>query len=121
MKKYNTSTFAALIGVSARQLQLWDENGFLRPLRVKSQSGGNGMARVYTIDHLPMARKLAALRLYRLRKPDLKTCLGLNWRGIIVLTEPKVIGTVLLIPARWKHSHRADIPVRPETKKGPKQ
>ena len=65
--------FARRAGLSAKALRLYDERGFLRPIRVDASSG----YRYYDVGQLARARAVALLRRLDLPLADIANLLAL--------------------------------------------
>lgn len=75
-----------IVGVSLRQIQYWDEQGFLRP-SVRT-AGGRGTKRIYSFSDLVRLKVIKDLTDYGLSLKTLRRCLKYLKRWSPRMTEP---------------------------------
>jgi len=73
MEAFNSKTVSRIVGVSLRQIQYWDERGFLRP-SVKL-AGGRGTRRLYSFSDLIQLKVVKNLTEYGLSLQKIRRCL----------------------------------------------
>ena len=74
MDAYDSKTASRIVGVSLRQIQYWDEQGFLHP-SVKL-AGGRGTKRLYSFDDLVCLKVIKDLTTHGLSLQKVRRCLG---------------------------------------------
>jgi DNA-binding transcriptional MerR regulator len=74
MDAYDSKTASRIVGVSLRQIQYWDEQGFLHP-SVKL-AGGRGTKRLYSFDDLVCLKVIKDLTAYGLSLQKVRRCLA---------------------------------------------
>ena len=85
MDAYDSKTASRLVGVSLRQIQYWDEQGFVRPsVRL---AGGRGTKRLYSFHDLVCLKVIKDLTGYGFSLQKVRRCLrplrsqpGKTWR-----------------------------------------
>jgi len=70
---YDSKTASRIVGVSLRQIQYWDERGFLRP-SVRN-AGGRGTKRVYSFHDLICLKLVKDLTRYGFSLQKIRRCL----------------------------------------------
>jgi DNA-binding transcriptional MerR regulator len=73
MDAYDSKTASRIVGVSLRQIQYWDEQGFIRP-SVKL-AGGRGTKRLYSFQDLICLRVVKDLTHHGLSLQKIRRCL----------------------------------------------
>ncbi len=73
MEAFNSKTVSRLVGVSLRQIQYWDERGFIRP-SVKL-AGGRGTQRLYSFSDLIQLKVVKNLTECGLSLQKIRRCL----------------------------------------------
>ena len=73
MDAYDSKTASGIVGVSLRQIQYWDEQGFIRP-SVKL-AGGRGTKRLYSFHDLIWLKVVKDLTQYGLSLQKVRRCL----------------------------------------------
>jgi DNA-binding transcriptional MerR regulator len=74
MDNYDSKTASRIVGVSLRQIQYWDERGFLRP-SVK-HAGGRGTKRLYSFHDLVCLKVIKDLTGHGFTLQKIRRCLG---------------------------------------------
>ncbi len=73
MDAYDSKTASRLVGVSLRQIQYWDEQGFVRPsVRL---AGGRGTKRLYSFDDLVCLKVIKDLSGHGFTLQKIRRCL----------------------------------------------
>jgi DNA-binding transcriptional MerR regulator len=73
MDTYDSKTASRIVGVSLRQIQYWDERGFLRPsVRL---AGGRGTKRLYSFHDLICLKVVKDLARYGFSLQKIRRCL----------------------------------------------
>lgn len=86
MEAFNSKTASRIVGVSLRQIQYWDEQGFIRP-SVKT-AGGRGTRRLYSISDLVQLKVVKDLAGYGLSLQKIRRCLRHLKRSIANGAQP---------------------------------
>jgi len=73
METFDSKTVSRIVGVSLRQIQYWDEQGFIRP-SVKT-AGGRGTKRLYSFSDLVQLKVVKDLGEYGLSLQKIRRCL----------------------------------------------
>ncbi len=73
MKTFDSKTVSRIVGVSLRQIQYWDEQGFIRP-SVKT-AGGRGTKRLYSFSDLVQLKVVKDLGEHGLSLQKIRRCL----------------------------------------------
>jgi DNA-binding transcriptional MerR regulator len=73
MDTYDSKTASRIVGVSLRQIQYWDEQGFVRP-SVKL-AGGRGTKRLYSFHDLVCLKVIKDLAWHGLNLQKIRRCL----------------------------------------------
>ena len=73
MDTFDSKTVSRIVGVSLRQIQYWDEQGFIRP-SVKT-AGGRGTKRLYSFSDLVQLKVVKDLGEYGLSLQKIRRCL----------------------------------------------
>jgi DNA-binding transcriptional MerR regulator len=73
MDAFNSKTVSRIVGVSLRQIQYWDERGFIRP-SVKT-AGGRGTKRLYSFSDLVQLKVVKDLAGHGLTLQKIRRCL----------------------------------------------
>ena len=73
MEAFDSKTVSRLVGVSLRQIQYWDERGFIRP-SVKT-AGGRGTKRLYSFSDLIQLKVVKDLGDHGLSPGKIRRCL----------------------------------------------
>ena len=73
MEAFDSKTVSRIVGVSLRQIQYWDERGFIRP-SVKT-AGGRGTKRLYSFSDLIQLRVVKDLGDHGLSPGKIRRCL----------------------------------------------
>ena len=73
MDTFDSKTVSRIVGVSLRQIQYWDEQGFIRP-SVKT-AGGRGTRRLYSFSDLVQLKVVKDLGEYGLSLQKIRRCL----------------------------------------------
>jgi DNA-binding transcriptional MerR regulator len=73
MDAFNSKTVSRIVGVSLRQIQYWDERGFIRP-SVKT-AGGRGTKRLYSFSDLVQLKVVKDLANHGLSLQRIRRCL----------------------------------------------
>lgn len=74
MDAFDSKTVSRIVGVSLRQIQYWDERGFIRP-SVKT-AGGRGTKRLYSFSDLVQLKVVKDLGDHGLSLQKIRRCLG---------------------------------------------
>ena len=74
METFNSKTVSRIVGVSLRQIQYWDEQGFIRP-SVKL-ADGRGSKRLYSFSDLVQLKVVKDLTDYGLSLRKIRRCLS---------------------------------------------
>lgn len=74
METFNSKTASRIVGVSLRQIQYWDERGFIRP-SVKLAEG-RGSKRLYSFSDLVQLKVVKDLTDYGLSLQKIRRCLN---------------------------------------------
>jgi DNA-binding transcriptional MerR regulator len=74
MDAFDSKTVSRIVGVSLRQIQYWDEQGFIRP-SVKT-AGGRGTKRLYSFSDLVQLKVVKDLGEHGLSLQKIRRCLG---------------------------------------------
>jgi DNA-binding transcriptional MerR regulator len=74
MDAYDSKTASRIVGVSLRQIQYWDEQGFLHP-SVKL-AGGRGTKRLYSFDDLVCLKVIKDLTAHGVNLQKVRRCLA---------------------------------------------
>jgi DNA-binding transcriptional MerR regulator len=74
METYDSKTASRIVGVSLRQIQYWDEQGFVRP-SVKL-AGGRGTKRLYSFHDLVCLKVIKDLSRHGFTLRKIRRCLG---------------------------------------------
>jgi DNA-binding transcriptional MerR regulator len=74
MDAYDSKTASRIVGISLRQIQYWDEQGFLHP-SVKV-AGGRGTKRLYSFDDLVCLKVIKDLTAHGLSLQKVRRCLA---------------------------------------------
>jgi len=74
MDAFDSKTVSRIVGVSLRQIQYWDERGFIRP-SVKT-AGGRGTKRLYSFSDLVQLKVVKALGDHGLSLRKIRRCLS---------------------------------------------
>ena len=73
MESFNSKTVSRIVGVSLRQIQYWDERGFIRPsVRLPD---GRGSRRLYSFSDLVQLKVVKELTDYGLSLQRIRRCL----------------------------------------------
>lgn len=89
-----TSEFARQTGATLRQLQYWDEHGFLKPF-----SRSHGGHRVYRPIQVPLGRRLRMVSETGLKLEQwYRRLMTMVWHRVEVIDGPVAIGGVLYVP-----------------------
>jgi DNA-binding transcriptional MerR regulator len=73
METFDSKTVSRIVGVSLRQIQYWDEQGFIRP-SVKT-AGGRGTKRLYSFSDLVQLKVVKDLGEHGLSLQKIRRCL----------------------------------------------
>ncbi|HEY2988892.1 MAG TPA: MerR family transcriptional regulator [Candidatus Binatia bacterium] len=73
METFDSKTVSRIVGVSLRQIQYWDEQGFIRP-SVKTAEG-RGTKRLYSFSDLVQLKVVKDLAEYGLSLQKIRRCL----------------------------------------------
>jgi DNA-binding transcriptional MerR regulator len=73
METFDSKTVSRIVGVSLRQIQYWDEQGFIRP-SVKT-AGGRGTKRLYSFSDLVQLKVVKDLAGHGLSLQKIRRCL----------------------------------------------
>jgi DNA-binding transcriptional MerR regulator len=73
METFDSKTVSRIVGVSLRQIQYWDEQGFIRP-SVKT-AGGRGTKRLYSFSDLVQLKVVKDLGAHGLSLQKIRRCL----------------------------------------------
>jgi DNA-binding transcriptional MerR regulator len=84
--------------VTRRQLQWWEETGFLKPAY-----GQIGHQRRYSLAQETVVRKIIMLRKAGIALHRSKALLDLKWDTVQAVSAPMVIGGLLLLPSKYMH------------------
>jgi DNA-binding transcriptional MerR regulator len=74
METFDSKTVSRIVGVSLRQIQYWDEQGFIRP-SVKTAEG-RGTKRLYSFSDLVQLKVVKDLAEYGLSLQKIRRCLS---------------------------------------------
>jgi DNA-binding transcriptional MerR regulator len=74
MDTYDSKTASRIVGVSLRQIQYWDERGFVRPSA--KLAGGRGTKRLYSFPDLVCLKVIKDLTRHGFTLQKIRRCLG---------------------------------------------
>lgn len=86
METFNSKMVSRIVGVSLRQIQYWDERGFIRP-SVKP-AGGRGTKRLYSFSDLVQLKVIKDLTEYGLNLQKIRRCLDHLKRSFPETAQP---------------------------------
>jgi hypothetical protein len=101
-----TQEVTELTGATLRQLQFWDEKGYLRPSRGPHPAAKFGPRRGRTVYRLySRAQLLGVKKILELTRTGLQLRHNLQlinepWLHAVIMRKPTVVGQVLYVPAR---------------------
>lgn len=97
-------------GATLRQIQWWDEHGYVIPA-----FGHRKHSRLYSSQQITIVRKMVALRNAGVCLSNANRCAVVGaWTKIIIVDKPILVGKVLLVPSSTGTTHRKKRP-RPIT------
>ena len=111
---YSTEEVSIISGASKRQLQWWDEEGYLKPEKRPRRHGG-GTVRAYTEGQAREAMRIAEKRrLHRFPMTgEVFKLLSEHDGPVIVTGKPVKVGTTLVIPIQERKKIPAKVQLVP--------